>query len=52
VAIAREKQIKGWRRTRKIQLIVNENPALKDLSADWSKPIKLFHKEESEQKGE
>jgi putative endonuclease len=43
VAIAREKQIKGWRRVRKIELIVKENPDWKDLSADSGKPIESFH---------
>lgn len=34
-AIAREKQIKGWVRKRKIALIEAANPAWKDLSTDW-----------------
>src|SRR5271167_2141336 len=34
-AIAREKQIKGWLRSKKIALIVSKNPAWKDLSQDW-----------------
>jgi putative endonuclease len=34
-AITREKQIKGWLRIRKIALIVAQNPAWRDLSADW-----------------
>jgi putative endonuclease len=34
-AIAREKQIKGWRRARKIALIASMNPGWKDLAADW-----------------
>jgi putative endonuclease len=34
-AIAREKQLKGWRRIKKIQLIVGMNPTWNDLSADW-----------------
>ena len=34
-AIAREKQLKGGSRQSKIDLIVNENPAWKDLSIDW-----------------
>lgn len=33
-AIAREKQIKGWLRARKIALIEAFNPRWKDLSAD------------------
>lgn len=36
-AIEREKQIKGWRREKKIQLIVRLNPVWKDLSLEWLK---------------
>ena len=34
-AIAREKQIKGWRRSKKIALIESVNPNWKDLAMDW-----------------
>ncbi len=34
-AIAREKQLKGWRREKKIALIDKTNPAWVDLSKDW-----------------
>ncbi len=34
-AIAREKQIKGWTRRKKIELIEGVNPQWSDLSADW-----------------
>jgi len=34
-AIAREKQLKGWRREKKIALIERTNPAWVDLSKDW-----------------
>src|ERR1017187_250485 len=34
-AIAREKQLKGWRREKKIVLIEKMNPAWIDLSRDW-----------------
>ncbi len=34
-AIAREKQIKGWVRRRKIALIESVNPTWKDLSNEW-----------------
>jgi len=34
-AIAREKQIKGWLRAKKIGLIESMNPAWDDLSAMW-----------------
>jgi putative endonuclease len=32
-AIAREKQIKGWRRARKLDLIHSTNPTMEDLNA-------------------
>jgi putative endonuclease len=35
VAIAREKQIKGWLRAKKIALIESTNPEWRDLSEDW-----------------
>jgi putative endonuclease len=35
-AIAREKQIKGWRRSKKVALIDAENPTWKDLTAQWT----------------
>lgn len=34
-AIAREKQIKGWRRSKKISLIESKNPKWEDLSLKW-----------------
>jgi putative endonuclease len=34
-AIAREKQIKGWKRERKMELIASTNPTWRDLSEDW-----------------
>ena len=34
-AIAREKQLKKWRREKKVWLIERENPEWRDLSADW-----------------
>ncbi len=34
-AIAREKQLKGWLRRRKIELIDAANPGWNDLSAEW-----------------
>ncbi len=40
-AITREKQLKGWRRERKIALIERENPGWLDLAADWGKPMAL-----------
>jgi len=38
-AIAREKELKGWLRIKKLALIVENNPTWRDLSADWDKPI-------------
>ena len=37
--IAREKELKGWRRSKKIALIVANNPNWTDLSKDWGKPL-------------
>jgi putative endonuclease len=34
-AIAREKQLKGWLRARKLALIESTNPTWHDLAADW-----------------
>jgi len=35
-AIAKEKQIKSWRRSKKVELIKSMNPTWKDLSENWS----------------
>ena len=40
-AIAREKQLKGWTRAKKIALIKRENPTWIDLSAEWFTPVEL-----------
>jgi predicted GIY-YIG superfamily endonuclease len=34
-AIGREKQLKGWRREKKLWLIARQNPGWKDLADDW-----------------
>ena len=34
-AISREKEIKGWRRSKKLQLIESMNPRWEDLAGDW-----------------
>jgi enoyl-CoA hydratase/carnithine racemase/predicted GIY-YIG superfamily endonuclease len=41
-AIAREKELKGWLRSRKIALINTTNPKWKDLSEEWGKKIALL----------
>jgi putative endonuclease len=35
IAITREKQLKKWNRTKKIQIIEKHNPHWNDLSKDW-----------------
>jgi putative endonuclease len=48
-AIAREKEVKGWRREKKNALVESKNPEWRDLAADWypdgllldGKPVKL-----------
>ena len=34
-AIGREKQLKGWRREKKLALIRTTNPEFKDLAEEW-----------------
>ncbi len=39
-AIGREKELKGWRRDRKIALIESVNPKWRDLSTGWyARPV-------------
>ena len=45
-ALNREKEIKGWRRSKKIALIESMNPRWEDLSRDWQslyKPTREVH---------
>jgi hypothetical protein len=44
-AIAREKQIKGWRRTKKIALIETMNPKWEDLGAEFLESNTIRHPE-------
>jgi len=39
-AIAREKEIKGWRRSKKIALVESTNPRWDDLAKDWQNVYK------------
>ena len=50
-AIARETEIKNWRREKKIALIEADNPTWEDLAADWDKPIE-FRKADSSLRSE
>jgi len=40
-AIAREKQLKGWRRSKKIAVIESRNPRWQDLAEKWGSQIAL-----------
>lgn len=40
-AICREKEIKGWRREKKIALIETMNPNWDDLAADWYEGVEM-----------
>jgi putative endonuclease len=40
-AIAREKQLKGWTRAKKIALIASANPTWIDLSQKWYTEVEL-----------
>ena len=40
-AIEREKQLKGWRRAKKIRLIRTSNPTWRDLADEWYSVRKL-----------
>ncbi len=44
-AIGREKQLKGWLRIRKLELIIATNLAWRDLSLDWGTPTAPFNPE-------
>jgi putative endonuclease len=38
----REREIKGWRRDRKLELVETQNPQWKDLSARWVESLERF----------
>jgi putative endonuclease len=40
-AIAREKELKSWRREKKIALIESANPAWSDLAGEWYDPLAM-----------
>ena len=41
-ALSREKQLKGWRRSKKIALIESKNPRWKDFAEKWGREILLL----------
>ena len=47
-AIAREKQIKGLDRSKRVALIESANPTWEDLSLAWGKPISVLNATSSE----
>ena len=40
-AIRREKELKDWRREKKVELIETSNPKWRDLSYGWYQPTRL-----------
>jgi putative endonuclease len=38
-AIAREEEVKGWTRAKRVALIQSMNPTWEDLAEGWGKPI-------------
>jgi len=50
-AIAREKQIKGWLRSKKIALIESGNPQWRDLSEGWSPPLQTLRVAQGDKEG-
>jgi putative endonuclease len=40
-AIARETEMKAWRREKKVALIAANNPTREDLAEDWGKPVAM-----------
>ena len=47
-AICREKEIKGWRRSKKLKLIESMNPRWEDLARDWQDMYQPSNPVESE----
>ena len=43
-AMRREKEIKKWRREKKNNLVMTQNPEWKDISNEWSKDFSLRSK--------
>jgi putative endonuclease len=49
-AIAREKQLKGWTRAKKNELIASVNPEWNDLAADWYRDNLTLHSTQEDQR--
>ena len=45
ISIAREKQLKGWRREKKLNLIRKVNPEFKDLAETWGWKLITVHEQ-------
>ena len=43
-AIARETEIKKWRREKKVALVESENPTWEDLAEDWGKFVPMTYR--------
>jgi putative endonuclease len=41
IAISREKQLKGWRRQKKIALVGTTNPRWQDLAEQWGREMRF-----------
>jgi putative endonuclease len=46
-SISREKQLKGWRREKKLNLIRTQNPNFKDLAETWGWKLITAHEKMS-----
>jgi putative endonuclease len=46
-AIARETEIKKWRREKKVALIIQKNPTWEDLAAGWGKPAVMVVRDDA-----
>src|SRR5271154_4585735 len=47
-AIARETEIKKWRREKKLALIVQKNPTWEDLAVEWGKPAAMVVRDKAD----
>ncbi len=51
-AIARETEIKKWRRSKNVAVIERVNPTWEDLAADWGAPVQTIAKTDSSLRSE